>query len=107
MSVLKALWRGHVPLGVAFWRYAIFWGLLVNLAAALAAGAFAVVGNASAGQPGLFALAAIAAHLLPIPYNVLVLVGVWRSAGNSPDTPFTATAARTFVTLWAALLTLL
>ena len=30
---LRALWRGELPLEVAFWHYAIYYGLILNLAA--------------------------------------------------------------------------
>jgi hypothetical protein len=107
MSRLKALWQGRLPLDEAFWRYAIFWGLLINVTATFAAAGFAVQVDAADSGPGLFSYAAIAAHLLPFPFNLAILVGVWRSAGNAPGRPVAAVAARTFVTLWATFLTLL
>lgn len=67
------LWAGRMPLAEAFWWYAMAYGLLVNLIASLASLAAAAV-----DAPGAVA---VMLFLLPLPYNVLVLVGVWRSAG--------------------------
>ena len=49
MAKLRSLWLGELPLGEAFWTWAIGIGLLVGYA-------------------------------LSVPYNVVAVVGVWRSA---------------------------
>lgn len=93
MHGLLELWRGRQPLKRALWEYALLWGTLLNVAALLAA--FAV---AAAGGPGLLAFALF---LLPLPYVLVAVVGVWRSAGAAGVEPARASAARLAVTLWA------
>ena len=72
MSGLTRLWRGEVPLGEAFWTWAVLGGTAVNLLTSLA---FLVL--MSADRP----LAAFAAgYGLAVPYNIVAAVGVWRAA---------------------------
>ena len=74
MRKLRSLWLGELPLGEAFWTWAVMVGLLVNLAST---GAFLAL--MMADRP----LAALAVGYGPsVPYNVLVTVGVWRSAAR-------------------------
>lgn len=40
--------------------------------------------------------------VLPIPYNVVVLVGVWRSAARWQGEPVWATLARLAIAIWFA-----
>jgi hypothetical protein len=68
--------RGGLPLGRAFWIWGILGGAAVNLFATLAA-----VALLSAELSPWLAAAAFAA---PIPWNILLLVGVWRS-GQRPE----------------------
>ena len=80
-SSLADLWAGRLPLPTAFWHWMIFWGFLLNLATAMASLAVLVVAG---GVPhGWAAGLSLALHLLPVPYNIACLVGVWRSAGRS------------------------
>jgi len=72
------LWAGRLPLKDAFWTYAVFWSLLVNISTTLL-----TLGLVAARAPNWTALAT---HVIPIPWNLLVLVGVWRSAGH-PSVP--------------------
>lgn len=67
------LWRGELPLATAFWNWAVF-------------GAFAVNGTTSLlflvllmNERPMAAL--LAGYAVSVPYNVVVAVGVWRSAG--------------------------
>ena len=53
---LRRLWRGELPLAEAFWLWAVL------------------------GAIGYALAAWIAGYALSIPYNILALVGVWRSA---------------------------
>jgi hypothetical protein len=74
MHALLRLWRGELPLGEAFWTYAVLGGLLVNALTSLA-----LLALIAADRP----LAALAAgYALSVPYNVIALVGVWRSAAR-------------------------
>ena len=61
-----------MPLGRAFWVWGVLGGATVNLFATLAA-----VALLAAELPPWLAALAFAA---PIPWNILLLVGVWRSA---------------------------
>lgn len=74
MSTFYRLWRGDLPLASAFWNWAVFGGILVN--AATSALFLMLI---AADRP---ILAFIAGYGLSVPYNVVVSVGVWRSAGR-------------------------
>jgi hypothetical protein len=74
MRKLHALWSGELPLGEAFWTYAIGIGLLVNLATS---GLFLTLIMFDRPFAALFV-----GYVLSVPYNVVALVGVWRSAAR-------------------------
>jgi hypothetical protein len=95
-SAIGDLWRGEMPLGQVFWSLTIVFGTLFNLLAT-GVGLMAMAG-------GMPAPAAVALHLLPLPYNFLVLVGVWRSADSFPGHPFIAAFARVAAAAWFALM---
>ena len=99
MRRLGDLWSGRLPLGQAFWTYAVLIGATVNIAATAA-----TLGALAAGLHGVLALAI---HLSPLPYSVAMVVGVWRSAAQHPGARRHAEAARLAVIAWAALLTLI
>jgi hypothetical protein len=83
--LFTALWRGDVPLWKTFWEYAVVYGFFVN--------AVATIGSLmlfSADEP----LWGMIVHFLPTPYNVLMLVAVWRAAGKYAGRAEWATAAR-------------
>ena len=72
MNNVVRLWRGELTLQVAFWNWAVVGGLIINLPSS-----------------ALFLLlllndqliaALILGYGLSLPYNILVFVGVWRSA---------------------------
>jgi hypothetical protein len=93
---ITALWRGEIPLPLAFWRLALLIGSLINL---LATGLMLI-----AIASGLPAELAILVHFLPLPYNLLVLIAVWRSAMRYQGPPALATAAQLVTALWFALM---
>lgn len=95
---IARLWEGAVPLARAFWEYAILYGLMANLAATLAAAALTAAGV----HPAL----TLAVFLLPVPYNILVLVAVWRSAGRYAGPPHWAALARAAIVVWVLVATL-
>ena len=69
---LRRLWTGALPLEQAFWTYAVIGGIAVNAVTSL-------------GSLILFASDRILVGLLvgyglSVPYNLLVIIGVWRSA---------------------------
>ena len=95
MQRLKLLWQGYLPLEVAFWQYAIFYGLMLNIVATVAA---------------LFLIAfdvpiavAVIVHLLPVPYSILTIVGVWRSADRYAGQSRLEPVARIGVLAWSGL----
>jgi hypothetical protein len=68
------LWKGDMPLADAFWNWAAIGGLAVNLVSS-AAFLFLIM----AEQP---VAAAVAGYVFSVPYNIVVLVGVWRAAAR-------------------------
>ena len=86
MRKLGALWAGELPLGEAFWNYAVLIGLAVNLTTSLL-----FLALISADRP-LAAL--VVGYAMSVPYNFVALVGVWRSAANHPGNRIQADLAR-------------
>lgn len=72
MNSLCRLWRGEIDLPDAFWNWAVFGGLAINVASS-ALFLFLIMADRPIS-------AFIAGYALPVPYNVIVSVGVWRSA---------------------------
>ncbi len=72
MNHLRRLWRGELPLQAAFWNWAVLGGLIINLASSAA---FLLLMTADQLIGAL-----IVGYGLSLPYNILVSVGVWRSA---------------------------
>ncbi len=72
MNSLCRLWLGEFPLPDAFWNWAVFGGLAINLASS-ALFLFLIMADRPIS-------AFIAGYALSVPYNVIVSVGVWRSA---------------------------
>ena len=66
------LWRGELPLDTVFWNWAVFGGLIINVTSSVGFVLLVV-----ADQP---IAALMVGYLLSVPYNIAVLVGVWRSA---------------------------
>ena len=97
------LWAGRLPLPVAFWHYMIFWGFLINLGATF--GSLAVLLFDDGGTPGgRLALLAATLHLLPVPYNLACLIGVWRSAGRPEVEPTPRWMSRAAALLWSCVM---
>lgn len=95
---MRALWNGRLPLAQAFWEHAVVYAALVNLAATYAT--FAVL---AADLPGALA---VIVFLLPIPYIVVAVVGVWRSAAAYRGPQHWANLARIAAALWGGLMVL-
>ena len=96
---MRALWYGELPLARAFWEYFVVYASLANLGAMIAA--FAVL---AADLP---AALAFGVHLLPLPYVVVAVVGVWRSAAVYEGPERWAKLARTAAVLWGGLMVLI
>jgi hypothetical protein len=96
---MKALWKGHLPLARAFWEYAVFYVALANLCATVTA--FAAIAT------DLPAALAVMIFLLPVPYIIVAIIGVWRSADAYTGPPHWATLARIAAVGWGGLMTLI
>jgi hypothetical protein len=86
MSRLRALWSGDLPLGEAFWTYAVTIGLAINLTTSVL---FLVLLSWDRPIAALFV-----GYALSVPYNVVALVGVWRSAARHQGARIHADLAR-------------
>ena len=94
VAALSALWRGELPLGQAFWEYAIAYGTIANIVATIAA-----IAAATAGLPDAIA---IAIFLLPFPYILTAVIGVVRSADKYQGPRNRADMAKVAVIVWGA-----
>lgn len=74
MVPLRRLWAGDLPLGEAFWTYAVTGGIAVNVVTTFLFLMFMAMEQTL--------LAALAGYGLSIPYNVVATVGVWRAAAR-------------------------
>ena len=95
--LVKQLWAGEIPLGEAFWRYAVVVGFFVNLVTS------ALLLALLAKDAGLVWVAV--SFVLPIPYNVLAVVAVWRSAARYEGPETRADLARIVSLIWMIVLT--
>ena len=99
MSYLVALWRGDIPLAEAFWRAAIVYGTIANVVATAAAIAAVAVGLPDAVAVGLF--------LSPVPYILIAVIGVVRSANRYQGEPQWAGLAKVAVIVWGLAMVML
>ena len=74
MSALRRLWQGDLPLSQAFWNWAVAGGIAVN---GLTSILFLVL-----IMNDRIVAAFVVGYALSVPYNIVVTVGVWRSAGR-------------------------
>lgn len=86
MANLRALWRGDLPLREAFWMWAVTIGLIVNLVSTIL---FLVL--ITRDQPWV---ALVLGYALSVPYNIVAVVGVWRSAARYQGSNVHADLAR-------------
>jgi hypothetical protein len=93
---LRELWRGDLPLGQAFWEYAIAYGTIANLVATGAA-----IAAATLGLPDVVALCIF---FSPLPYILTAVLGVLRSANKYQGPAEWATIAKIAVIAWGALM---
>ena len=96
-QLILRLWQGEVPLGEAVWSYAIAYGLLLNV---LTSFAFTILLINDAAAPWL-----VSAFATPLPYNLLAVVAVWRSADRYAGSKHRAELARFGTVLWMLVLT--
>ena len=83
---LRLLWRGDLPLSEAFWTWALVGGIAVNMITSVL---FLLL--MLADQP---MLALLVGYGLSLPYNIIVVVGVWQSAARYRGDQRLATLAR-------------
>jgi hypothetical protein len=91
MEKLKALWRGDLSLGDAFWTWAVMTGLVVNVTTSIL---FAVLIMNDLPVPAL-----LVGYGVSVPYNIVAVVGVWRSAARHEGPGLQAALAR-----WASVI---
>ncbi len=72
MKNFRRLWHGELALQNVFWNWAVFGGLIVNLASS---GMFLFLIMADRTILGI-----IVGYAFSVPFNIVVSVGVWRSA---------------------------
>ena len=72
MKHLCRLWHGELELHDAFWNWAVFGGLIINVATS-ALFLFLIIADRLIS-------ALIVGYAFSVPYNFVILVGVWRSA---------------------------
>lgn len=94
---MRRLWAGDLPLEEAFWTYAVAGGLFVNLFTSLA-----FLGLIAAERP---LAAGLVGYGLSVPYNLAVVVGVWRAAGRHRGDPARAQLLRAITLVGMVLLT--
>lgn len=95
---MRRLWRGEVPLGEAFWTWAVLGGLLVNITSTIGFLWLIMAGHTVAAY--------IVGHGVALPYNLLAFMGVWRAAGRPGADPRWAGPARVAVALGMTILSL-
>jgi hypothetical protein len=89
-SFLETRWNGEAPLEMVFWRDMLLVGTAINVASAAAG--FALL---SADYPRVLALLL---HMLPVPWNLFLIVAVWRSADREGGPP--AVTAKVIGVMW-------
>ena len=99
MQTIVEFWRGRLPLGRAFWLWGILGGGVVSLFSTLLALALL-----AAEAPAWLAMLVFAAH---IPWNLVLLVGVWRSTERGGVSREIAYGARLIILAWVIALSLL
>lgn len=98
MDRVGKLWRGDLPLGDAFWNWAVLGGLIVNVSTSLI-----FLWLITIDQP-LAAL--VVGYGLSLPFNAVATIGVWRAAARHDGPAIQADLARGVVLLWMAGLSL-
>jgi hypothetical protein len=99
VAAIREFWSGGLPLGQALWLWGVLGGVVVNLFGTL----FALILLTMDISPWLVA-ALMAAH---IPFNLFLLVGVWRSSARPEVSANRRQLTRLFMSAWALLLSVL
>lgn len=86
MEKLVSLWRGDLGLADAFWTWTVLGGLVVNVTTSIL---FLVLMKFDQPWPAL-----LVGYGCSVPYNVVAVVGVWRSAARGGTSALNADLAR-------------
>ncbi len=86
MMKLRAFCRGELPLNEAFWTWTVTIGLIVNIPSTIL-----FLALVTRDQPWA---ALLFGYALSVPYNLVAVVGVWRSAGRYRGASIHADLAR-------------
>ena len=86
MRKLRSLWSGELPLDQAFWTWAVGVGLAINLTTSVLFLSLITVDRPWA--------ALFFGYALSVPYNVVAVAGVWRSAARYEGSAVHAELAR-------------
>jgi hypothetical protein len=89
-AYVMSLWRGELPLGRVFWTDMLIIGTVVNVAATIIALLLFVSGAPIA--------LGVVAHFATVPYNLLLLLGVWHAAQR--ETSDWSFAAQAVAVVW-------
>jgi hypothetical protein len=96
---ITQLWQGEIGLARSFWEFGIAYGTLIHMAfSGVAFGAYVLEAPV---------WLAVVLFFAPLPYAILVVVAVWRSADRYLGPPHWAQAARISIVIWAVLVTVL
>ena len=98
MTKLLALWSGDLDLNEAFWTWTVTVGLLVNISTSILFLVLILQDQALA--------AVLAGYGLSVPYNIVAIVGVWRSAARYGGPSLHAELARLGSVILMAVLSL-
>jgi hypothetical protein len=74
MKAMRRLWKGELPLPQAFWNWAVAGGIAVNVLTSILFLAL-IMGDR-------IVAAFVVGYALSVLYNIIVVVGVWRSAAR-------------------------
>ena len=98
MKGVGRLWSGELPLQEAFWTWAVVVGLVINVTTSVLFLALMLADWPIA--------ALVLGYGFSVPYNVIAVVGVWRSADRYPGDRRWADLARIAVVLGMVLLSI-
>jgi hypothetical protein len=90
VAYVVSLWRGELPLARVFWSDMLIIGTVANVAAMISAVLLFV--------SGLPIAVGVTAHFSPVPYNLLLLLGVWHAAQREASR--WSFAAQTIAVVW-------
>jgi hypothetical protein len=87
---MRSRWRGDVPVGLVLWLDMLVVGTAINVVTTVAALLLFATDFPT--------LAGAAVYFSPLPYNLFVLIAVWRSAAKVHEPR--RSAARACAVLW-------